>query len=92
MQVTSKCLKGKNVIGVAAGRFHTVLWTRDAFYTVGLNGGQLGRKQMRGNDTVIVYLDDVRPWQDSECLVFATHSVYFSVICQQFVKQCYKSS
>ncbi|XP_047666724.1 inhibitor of Bruton tyrosine kinase isoform X5 [Tachysurus fulvidraco] len=41
-QVTSKCLKGKNVIGVAAGRFHTVLWTRDAVYTVGLNGGQLG--------------------------------------------------
>lgn len=43
--MTSKCLKGKNVIGVAAGRFHTVLWTRDAVYTVGLNGGQLGRRQ-----------------------------------------------
>lgn len=41
-QVTSKSLKGRNVIGVAAGRFHTVLWTRDAVYTVGLNGGQLG--------------------------------------------------
>lgn len=47
IQVTSKCLKGRNVVGVAAGRFHTVLWTRDAVYTVGLNGGQLGRKQMR---------------------------------------------
>uniref|UniRef100_A0A672S8Z2 Inhibitor of Bruton tyrosine kinase n=1 Tax=Sinocyclocheilus grahami TaxID=75366 RepID=A0A672S8Z2_SINGR len=41
-QVTSKSLKGRSVIGVAAGRFHTVLWTRDAVYTVGLNGGQLG--------------------------------------------------
>ncbi|XP_072535963.1 inhibitor of Bruton tyrosine kinase [Salminus brasiliensis] len=41
-QVTSKSLKGRTVIGVAAGRFHTVLWTRDAVYTVGLNGGQLG--------------------------------------------------
>ncbi|XP_062847377.1 inhibitor of Bruton tyrosine kinase isoform X2 [Trichomycterus rosablanca] len=41
-QVTSKCLKGRSVIGVAAARFHTVLWTRDAVYTVGLNGGQLG--------------------------------------------------
>uniref|UniRef100_A0A671PS94 Inhibitor of Bruton tyrosine kinase-like n=1 Tax=Sinocyclocheilus anshuiensis TaxID=1608454 RepID=A0A671PS94_9TELE len=40
-QVTSKSLKGRSVIGVAAGRFHTVLWTRDAVYTVGLNGGQL---------------------------------------------------
>lgn len=46
MQVTCKCLKGKNVVGVVAGRFHTVLWTRDAVYTVGLNGGQLGRKQI----------------------------------------------
>uniref|UniRef100_A0A8B9RHS2 BTB domain-containing protein n=1 Tax=Astyanax mexicanus TaxID=7994 RepID=A0A8B9RHS2_ASTMX len=41
-QVTSKSLKGRTVIGVAAGRFHTVLWTRDAVYTMGLNGGQLG--------------------------------------------------
>uniref|UniRef100_A0A8C8F0A5 BTB domain-containing protein n=1 Tax=Oncorhynchus tshawytscha TaxID=74940 RepID=A0A8C8F0A5_ONCTS len=40
--VFSKTLKGRTVIGVAAGRFHTVLWTREALYTVGLNGGQLG--------------------------------------------------
>lgn len=41
-QVTCKGLKGRRLIGVAAGRFHTVLWTKDALYTVGLNGGQLG--------------------------------------------------
>uniref|UniRef100_A0A7N5KD78 Inhibitor of Bruton tyrosine kinase n=1 Tax=Ailuropoda melanoleuca TaxID=9646 RepID=A0A7N5KD78_AILME len=38
----AKYLKGRTVIGVAAGRFHTVLWTREAVYTMGLNGGQLG--------------------------------------------------
>ncbi|XP_075952524.1 inhibitor of Bruton tyrosine kinase [Anarhichas minor] len=41
-QVFSKTLRGRSVIGVAAGRFHTVLWTREAVYTMGLNGGQLG--------------------------------------------------
>uniref|UniRef100_A0A8C0GH88 Inhibitor of Bruton tyrosine kinase n=1 Tax=Chelonoidis abingdonii TaxID=106734 RepID=A0A8C0GH88_CHEAB len=41
-QVQAKNLKGRMVIGVAAGRFHTVLWTREAVYTMGLNGGQLG--------------------------------------------------
>uniref|UniRef100_A0A6Q2YL27 BTB domain-containing protein n=1 Tax=Esox lucius TaxID=8010 RepID=A0A6Q2YL27_ESOLU len=41
-QVFSKTLKGRTVIGVAAGRFHTVLWTREAVYSMGLNGGQLG--------------------------------------------------
>ncbi|XP_053737434.1 inhibitor of Bruton tyrosine kinase isoform X2 [Synchiropus splendidus] len=41
-QVFSKALKGRMVIGVAAGRFHTVLWTKEAVYTMGLNGGQLG--------------------------------------------------
>lgn len=41
-QVFSKTLKGRTVIGVAAGKFHTVLWTREAVYTMGLNGGQLG--------------------------------------------------
>ncbi|XP_058504067.1 inhibitor of Bruton tyrosine kinase isoform X1 [Solea solea] len=41
-QVFSKMLKGRTIIGVAAGRFHTVLWTREAVYTMGLNGGQLG--------------------------------------------------
>ncbi|KAJ8411489.1 hypothetical protein AAFF_G00162970 [Aldrovandia affinis] len=44
-QVSSKCLKGRTVIGVAAGSFHTVLWTREAVYTMGLNGGQLGYLQ-----------------------------------------------
>lgn len=43
-QVSCKALKGRIVIGVAAGRFHTVLWTRDALYTIGLNGGQLGKR------------------------------------------------
>lgn len=41
-QIQAKYLKGKTIIGVAAGRFHTVLWTREAVYTLGLNGGQLG--------------------------------------------------
>uniref|UniRef100_H0ZQP8 Inhibitor of Bruton tyrosine kinase n=1 Tax=Taeniopygia guttata TaxID=59729 RepID=H0ZQP8_TAEGU len=41
-QVQAKNLKGRMVIGVAAGRFHTVLWTKEAVYTMGLNGGQLG--------------------------------------------------
>uniref|UniRef100_A0A8D0DVM4 Inhibitor of Bruton tyrosine kinase n=1 Tax=Salvator merianae TaxID=96440 RepID=A0A8D0DVM4_SALMN len=41
-QVQAKNLKGRSVIGVAAGRFHTVLWTKEAVYTIGLNGGQLG--------------------------------------------------
>ncbi|XP_053566453.1 inhibitor of Bruton tyrosine kinase [Bombina bombina] len=44
-QIQAKILKGKTVIGVAAGRFHTVLWTREAVYTLGLNGGQLGYLQ-----------------------------------------------
>nr|XP_036850376.1 inhibitor of Bruton tyrosine kinase isoform X7 [Manis javanica]XP_036850377.1 inhibitor of Bruton tyrosine kinase isoform X7 [Manis javanica] len=38
----AKYLKGRTITGVAAGRFHTVLWTREALYTMGLNGGQLG--------------------------------------------------
>ncbi|KAM9317281.1 inhibitor of Bruton tyrosine kinase [Gastrophryne carolinensis] len=41
-QVQAKTLKGKSVIGVAAGRFHTVLWSKDSVFTMGLNGGQLG--------------------------------------------------
>ncbi|XP_023389211.1 inhibitor of Bruton tyrosine kinase isoform X2 [Pteropus vampyrus] len=41
-QMQAKYLKGRTIIGVAAGKFHTVLWTREAVYTMGLNGGQLG--------------------------------------------------
>nr|XP_036850372.1 inhibitor of Bruton tyrosine kinase isoform X2 [Manis javanica] len=41
-QMQAKYLKGRTITGVAAGRFHTVLWTREALYTMGLNGGQLG--------------------------------------------------
>ncbi|XP_004673705.1 PREDICTED: inhibitor of Bruton tyrosine kinase isoform X2 [Condylura cristata] len=41
-QIQAKYLKGRIITGVAAGRFHTVLWTKEAVYTMGLNGGQLG--------------------------------------------------
>lgn len=41
-QVQAKNLKCRAVIGVAAGSFHTVLWTKEGLYTMGLNGGQLG--------------------------------------------------
>ncbi|XP_060240657.1 inhibitor of Bruton tyrosine kinase isoform X3 [Meriones unguiculatus] len=41
-QIQAKHLKGRPIVGVAAGRFHTALWTREAVYTLGLNGGQLG--------------------------------------------------
>ncbi|XP_037375902.1 inhibitor of Bruton tyrosine kinase isoform X2 [Talpa occidentalis] len=41
-QIQAKYLKGRTITGVAAGRFHTVLWTKEAVYTMGLNGGQLG--------------------------------------------------
>ncbi|XP_041354992.1 inhibitor of Bruton tyrosine kinase-like isoform X2 [Gigantopelta aegis] len=41
-QVNTKVLKGRKIVGVCAGRFHTVLYTCDAVYTFGLNAGQLG--------------------------------------------------
>ncbi|XP_043930033.1 inhibitor of Bruton tyrosine kinase [Protopterus annectens] len=41
-QVQAKNLKCRAIIGVAAGNFHTVLWTKEGVYTMGLNGGQLG--------------------------------------------------
>ncbi|KAI8498457.1 hypothetical protein Bbelb_236590 [Branchiostoma belcheri] len=41
-QVAPRYLKNKRIKGVAAGRFHTVLWTDDAVYTCGLNAGHLG--------------------------------------------------
>ncbi|XP_056015291.1 inhibitor of Bruton tyrosine kinase-like isoform X2 [Ostrea edulis] len=41
-QVTGKNIKGKTIKGVCVGRFHTVLYTREAVYTCGLNAGQLG--------------------------------------------------
>lgn len=45
------------MIGVAAGRFHTVLWTREAVYTMGLNGGQLGKLRYTSRvQTVLLHI------------------------------------
>lgn len=35
-------MKGKSILGVCSGRFHTVIYTADSVYTFGLNAGQLG--------------------------------------------------
>ncbi|XP_071800881.1 inhibitor of Bruton tyrosine kinase-like [Asterias amurensis] len=40
--ISSKQLKNKSIVGVAAGRFHSVMYTKDALFTFGLNAGQLG--------------------------------------------------
>ncbi|XP_076307674.1 LOW QUALITY PROTEIN: inhibitor of Bruton tyrosine kinase [Tachypleus tridentatus] len=41
-QLSLKFLKGREIIGVCAARFHSVLYTKDAVFTYGLNAGQLG--------------------------------------------------
>ncbi|XP_071480582.1 inhibitor of Bruton tyrosine kinase-like [Diadema antillarum] len=43
--LASKSLKNKEVIGVTAGRFHTVVYTKEAVFTLGLNAGQLGHNR-----------------------------------------------
>ena len=40
--MNGKLLRGKIVCGVLAQRYHTVIYTKDAVYTFGLNAGQLG--------------------------------------------------
>ncbi|XP_059153505.1 inhibitor of Bruton tyrosine kinase-like [Physella acuta] len=44
-QMNLKPLKGKSISGVCVGRFHTVVWTPDSVFTVGLNAGQLGHQR-----------------------------------------------
>ncbi|ELT94596.1 hypothetical protein CAPTEDRAFT_128118, partial [Capitella teleta] len=40
---SSPLLKGHQIIGVIARKFHTVLYTQEAVFTFGLNAGQLGK-------------------------------------------------
>lgn len=42
VKINLKLLKGKRIIGMCAGRFHTVVYTADGVYTCGLNAGQIG--------------------------------------------------
>ena len=41
--INCKTVKGRNIIGICAGRFHSVLHTSTAAFTCGLNAGQLGK-------------------------------------------------
>ena len=41
-QISHKSLKGKIMIGVAAARFHSAIFTKNELFTFGLNAGQLG--------------------------------------------------
>uniref|UniRef100_A0A2C9LAN8 BTB domain-containing protein n=1 Tax=Biomphalaria glabrata TaxID=6526 RepID=A0A2C9LAN8_BIOGL len=48
-----KPLKGKSISGVCVGRFHTVIWTPDSVFTVGLNAGQLGHQRGDKNQSIL---------------------------------------
>ncbi|XP_067674243.1 inhibitor of Bruton tyrosine kinase-like [Haliotis asinina] len=43
--IYAKLWKGRNVLGVCVGNFHTVVYTADAVFTFGLNAGQLGHQK-----------------------------------------------
>lgn len=43
LQLQIKMWKGKEFIGAAAGRYHSVFFTRNEVYSCGLNAGQLGK-------------------------------------------------
>jgi hypothetical protein len=38
----AKFPKGVEIVGIGAGRFHSILFTNSAVYSFGLNAGQLG--------------------------------------------------
>ncbi|XP_028412320.1 inhibitor of Bruton tyrosine kinase-like [Dendronephthya gigantea] len=50
-QVQSKAFKGKEFIGVAAGTFHTLVYTKNEVFSWGLNSGQLGH--IKGDKTKV---------------------------------------
>lgn len=43
--VSHKSVKGKAILGVAAARFHSAVYTKDELFTFGLNAGQLGHRK-----------------------------------------------
>ena len=51
-QVQLKLWKSKVIVGAAAGRYHSVFFTRHEVYTCGLNAGQLGKASL------VVYMYD----------------------------------
>ncbi|KAK7108349.1 inhibitor of Bruton tyrosine kinase-like [Littorina saxatilis] len=54
-----KLLKGKPILGVFAGRFHSVVCTADGLYTCGLNAGQIGHpkgEQYQSQLRMVTYL------------------------------------
>ena len=51
-QVLNKTLKGKKFIGIACGKFHTLMFTETEVYSCGLNAGQLGRVLENKNNIV----------------------------------------
>ncbi|CAC5394250.1 unnamed protein product [Mytilus coruscus] len=45
--INGKILKGKQIKGICAGRFHSVVYTDSAVFTCGLNAGQLGHPKSK---------------------------------------------
>ncbi|KAK6626719.1 hypothetical protein RUM44_009195 [Polyplax serrata] len=47
-----KSLRGLNIIGISAAKFHSVFWTKNQLFTCGLHGGQLGH--LPSNERTII--------------------------------------
>lgn len=55
VQIKTKLPKGVEIVGISAGRFHSVFYTNSAIYSFGLNAGQIGEL------TCCVGLESLKP-------------------------------
>lgn len=95
-----KPLKGKSISGVCVGRFHTVVWTPDSVFTVGLNAGQLGKWQFQMSGSVFkIYVFGVDYYSEKVVLLvlwkwrcFLEKAVLFvSLKCADYRFECFVS-
>ena len=54
--ISNKPWKGQEVLGISAGRFHSVVYTSSAVFTCGLNAGQLGKLSLIPDIVGIIFV------------------------------------
>ena len=69
-QVQLKLWKSKVIVGAAAGRYHSVFFTRHEVYTCGLNAGQLGKASL-----ILFSSVHIQMYDNSYFVLYVTKSV-----------------
>ncbi|ESO93242.1 hypothetical protein LOTGIDRAFT_82061, partial [Lottia gigantea] len=90
--INQEVIKGYNIMGICAGRYHSVVYSRDAVFTFGLNAGQLGEVLLTLGDKYQIHPRMISSFNESDINIVQVKCSDSTTVCLTSLGDIYSCS